>query len=132
MPDNITLRELQMFHGYFFKDLLELHDWDIQNRFYFMPRFVRDLPENGKEILSMNVVMSYLLKSYLPVVDEMDLIRFLDMEQMEWQNNITEPIKGELLKKYQFDIFRRRKQSIEIGFFPIFSPPFLKSCPILI
>lgn len=25
MPDNFTLRELQMFHRYFFGDLLELH-----------------------------------------------------------------------------------------------------------
>ena len=75
MPDNVTLRELEMFNQYFFKDLLELHDWDIQERFYFMPRFVRDLPENGKEILSMNFIMSYLLEAYKPVVDEMDLIR---------------------------------------------------------
>lgn len=97
MPDNVTLRELQMFHKYFFKDLLELHDWDIQDRFFFMPRFVRDLPENGKEILSMNVVMSYLYKSFNPLVDEMDLVRYLGMDQMDWQNNITEPIKGMLV-----------------------------------
>ena len=94
MPDNVTYRELQSFHQYFFKDLLELHDWDIQERFYFMPRFVRDLPENGKEILSMNVILQYLLNSYAPVVDEMDLLRYLQMDQMDWQNNITEPLKG--------------------------------------
>ena len=96
MPDNVTFRELQLFHQYFFKDLLELHDWDIQDRFYFMPRFVRDLPENGKEILSMNVIMQYLLSAYTPVVDEMDLLRYLQMDQMEWQNHITEPLKGKL------------------------------------
>lgn len=69
-------------------------DWDVQDRFYFMPRFVRDLPENGKEILSMNIIMKYLLDSYTPVVDEMDLIRYLEMNQMDWLNNITEPLKG--------------------------------------
>ena len=62
-----------------------------------MPRFVRDLPEHGKEILSMNVIMSYLLKSYEPLVDEIDLIRYIEMDQLEWQNNITEPIKGMLV-----------------------------------
>ena len=69
-------------------------DWDVKDRFYFMPRFVRDLPENGKEILSMNIIMKYLLDSYTPVVDEMDLIRYLEMNQMDWLNNITEPLKG--------------------------------------
>ena len=75
-------------------------DWDVQDRFYFMPRFVRDLPENGKEILSMNIIMKYLLDSYTPVVDEMDLIRYLEMNQMDWLNNITEPLKGTTLLKF--------------------------------
>ena len=97
IPDNVTFRELQLFHQYFFKDLLQLEDWDVQDRFYFMPRFVRDLPENGKEILSMNIIMKYLLDSYTPVVDEMDLIRYLEMNQMDWLNNITEPLKGKLV-----------------------------------
>ena len=48
----------------------------------------------GKEILSMNIIMKYLLDSYTPVVDEMDLIRYLEMNQMDWLNNITEPLKG--------------------------------------
>ena len=60
MPDNVTLKELDLFDEYFFKELLELHDFDItrgsKSQFYFMPRFVRDLAENGKEILSMNKV----------------------------------------------------------------------------
>ena len=45
----------------------------------------------------MNVIMAYLLNSYLPVVDEMDLIRYLDMDQMDWQNHITEPLKDMLV-----------------------------------
>jgi ribonuclease-3 len=47
----------------------------VKDRFFFMPRFVRDLSENGKEILSMNEIVAYLLKSYQPVVDEMDLMQ---------------------------------------------------------
>ena len=31
-----------------------------KSQFYFMPRFVRDLAENGKEILAMNIVMQFL------------------------------------------------------------------------
>jgi len=44
-----------------------------------MPRFVRDLSENGKEILSMNEVIAYLVKSYQPIVDEMDLMQVCDV-----------------------------------------------------
>ena len=81
MPENFTLGELDLFHQYFFYELLELWDWSVDGRFYFMPRwfqstafnntcndlcrFVRDLSENGKEILSMNEVVSYMLRSYI-------------------------------------------------------------------
>ena len=57
VPDNFTLRELRLFHNYFFRELLELVDWETSERFHFMPRFVRDLSEDGKEILSMNEVL---------------------------------------------------------------------------
>ena len=53
-------------------------DWDVSERFFFMPRFVRDLSENGKEILSMNEVVSYFVKSYQPVIEEMDLLQVLN------------------------------------------------------
>merc|ERR1719232_2453454 len=70
MPENFTLSELDAFHQYFFYELLELWDWSVDKRFYFMPRFVRDLSENGKEILSMNEVISYMLSSYTPLIEE--------------------------------------------------------------
>ena len=38
-----------------------------------MPRFVRNLSENGKEILSMNEVLNYLLRSFVPLVNQEDL-----------------------------------------------------------
>ena len=59
---------------YFFYELLELWDWSVDGRFYFMPRFVRDLSENGKEILSMNCVLQHLLASYTPLIEQLDLV----------------------------------------------------------
>ncbi len=44
-----------MFQNYFFYERLELWDWQLDGRIFFMPRFVRNLSENGKEILSMKV-----------------------------------------------------------------------------
>ena len=38
-----------------------------------MPRFARDLPDNGKELLSMNEVLTYLLNSYKPLINKSDL-----------------------------------------------------------
>ena len=39
MPENFTLGELDLFHQYFFYELLELWDWSVDGRFYFMPRW---------------------------------------------------------------------------------------------
>ncbi len=50
-----VLRELELFQNYFFYERLELWDWQLDGRIFFMPRFVRNLSENGKEILSMKV-----------------------------------------------------------------------------
>ena len=101
MPDNITVRELELFHKYFFNELLELHDFDLgsnSHQFLFMPRFVRDLSENGKEILSMNEVISYLLKSGTKkLMDEMDLLSMTKMPPREWQDNVVEKIRGQLV-----------------------------------
>jgi len=96
MPENFTLAELSAFHQYFFNELLELWDWSVDKRFYFMPRFVRDLSENGKEILSMNEVISYMLSSYSPLIEEMDLMPMTKMPQMDWQT-IADKVKGMLV-----------------------------------
>ena len=96
MPENFTLAELSAFHQYFFYELLELFDWSVDQRFYFMPRFVRDLSENGKEILSMNEVISYMLNSYTPLIEEMDLMPMTQMAQSEWQT-IADKVKGMLV-----------------------------------
>lgn len=96
MPENFTVSELDLFHKYFFYELLELWDWSVDGRFYFMPRFVRDLSENGKEILSMNEVIAYMLNSYTPLIEEMDLVPMTQMSQSEWQH-IADRTKGMLV-----------------------------------
>jgi ribonuclease-3 len=90
------VRELRLFHKYLFTELLELLDWEVNDRFLFMPRFVRDLSENGKEILSMDVVVRYLLEAYVPLVDPVDLGGMLGMPAADWLD-LTEAIKGMLV-----------------------------------
>ena len=96
IPDNFCLEELRLFHTFFFRELLELVDWDIHGRFYFMPRFVRDLSENGKEILSMNEVIKYLMASRKPLIDEMELMSLLKMPEADWLNYVDQ-IKGQIV-----------------------------------
>jgi ribonuclease-3 len=86
-------------------------------QFHFMPRFVRELPgkkkiyiliiqlifivfiyylfflENGKEILSMNVVLSHLLNSYKPLIAKEDLETVINLPLFKWQNLVDE-VKG--------------------------------------
>ena len=64
-----------------------------------MPRFVRDLAENGKEILSMNNVMSYLLEAgTAPLVDEMELMQVTQMPRLEWENEFVDKVRGTLVQ----------------------------------
>lgn len=58
-----------------------------------MPRFVRDLAENGQEILSMNEVLNYLIKSSKLLIDPTDLPRLVEMPQYRWQN-FADEVKG--------------------------------------
>ena len=51
------------------------------SRYIFMPRFARDLSEDGKELLSMNEVLHYLYKSYKPLVDAADLNFIHEMKE---------------------------------------------------
>ncbi|KAK7873256.1 hypothetical protein R5R35_011330 [Gryllus longicercus] len=100
-PENFTVLELDLFHNYLFRELLELVDLDFKahgdtagcSQFHFMPRFVRDLPDNGKEILSMSEVLTYLLNSNKPLVDETKLDELLKMPQFKWQN-FADEVKG--------------------------------------
>ena len=85
LPDNFTVRELELFKHFIYEEVLELMDldWalkttyklfdefgdsseeDLERKrqscalFHLMPRFARDLPDNGKELLSMNQVQKW-------------------------------------------------------------------------
>lgn len=98
IPDNFIVKELQLFYDYLFKDILELVDLDLHGvgnkngcpQFHFMPRFVKDLSDNGKEVLSMNEVLKYLLKSNKLLFEESSLSDLKNMPMNEWQNIVDE------------------------------------------
>lgn len=101
LPENFTIQELDYFQTYLFREILELVDFDLQaaqnksgcGQFHFMPRFVRDLTDNGQEILSMNEVLNYLIKSSNLLIDPDDLGRLMVMPQYKWQD-FADEVKG--------------------------------------
>uniref|UniRef100_A0A8C6XNC5 Ribonuclease 3 n=1 Tax=Naja naja TaxID=35670 RepID=A0A8C6XNC5_NAJNA len=104
MPENFCVRGLELFTSYLFKDILELYDWNLigpssENsdtscpRFHFMPRFVRFLPDGGKEVLSMHQILLYLLRCNKPLVPEEEIANMLQWEELEWQK-YAEECKG--------------------------------------
>lgn len=104
IPDNFTVKSLDLFQQFLFDEILELVDLDWKgpgtnehcNRFHLMPRFARLLPENGKEILSMNDVLSYLLKSSKPLLEETELAQILKYDVHEWQGFVDE-VRGSVV-----------------------------------
>ena len=89
--------------NYLFIELLELVDFSLKPSFasdptscqcyHFYPRFVRDLADNGKEVLAMSEVLRYLLDNSGPVVDQKVLQDMERMGQYEWQDYVDK-IKG--------------------------------------
>ncbi|CAG9760358.1 unnamed protein product [Ceutorhynchus assimilis] len=100
-PDNFTIAEVDLFTMYLFKEILELVDLDIVNpldsdhcsQFHFLPRFVRELPEDGKEILCMQQVLKYLTDHSNPLIETSHLENMVKMSQYEWQN-FADGLKG--------------------------------------
>ncbi|XP_067286296.1 ribonuclease 3 [Pseudorasbora parva] len=102
-PENYCVKGLELFSSYLFKDILELYDWNLTGpeetgplgcqRFHFMPRFVRFLPDGGKEVLSMHQVLLYLLRSSTALVPEEEIANMLQWEELEWQK-YAEECKG--------------------------------------
>ncbi|XP_028825782.1 ribonuclease 3 [Denticeps clupeoides] len=104
IPENYCVRGLELFASYLFKDILELYDWNLSDpemdtaspgcqKFHFMPRFVRFLPDGAKEVLSMHQVLLYLLRSNKPLVPEEEIANMLQWEELEWQK-YAEECKG--------------------------------------
>ncbi|KAK2718891.1 ribonuclease 3-like [Artemia franciscana] len=98
LPENYTIRELDLVSEFLFKEILELYDFDLfgpgENKgcpqFHIMPRFVRDLEDNGKEILSMNKVLSYFIRSRSLLVEPENLQEYLAMSPKNWQRYAEE------------------------------------------
>lgn len=91
-PANFSVGDLDLYYKYVFHELLELVDFNLKahddpegcNRFHFLPRFVRMLENQGKEMLSMAVVLEYLLKNSKPLIDGEMLDRYERMSKDEW------------------------------------------------
>ncbi|XP_025422568.1 ribonuclease 3 [Sipha flava] len=98
IPNNFICRELQLFYDYLFRDILELVDLDLHAignktgcpQFHFMPRFTRQLQNNGRQLLSMHEVLKYLLKSNKLLFDEKSLNHIKNMPMHEWQDIVDE------------------------------------------
>ncbi|KAK9527473.1 hypothetical protein VZT92_014033 [Zoarces viviparus] len=102
LPENYCVQGLELFASYLFQDILELYDWNLTGpdfepsgcqRFHFMPRFVRFLPDGGKEVLSMHQVLLYLQRSSKPLVPEEEIADMLQWEELAWQK-YAEECKG--------------------------------------
>lgn len=63
---------------------------DVCSCFHFLPRFVRDLPDNGKEVLAMAEVIRYLLDNSGPLVNPSMLKTMSDISQHDWQDHVDE------------------------------------------
>ncbi|KAH8372670.1 hypothetical protein KR009_002385, partial [Drosophila setifemur] len=110
MPENFTINELDLFFKYLFHELLELVDFNLMPNvsadsseqscpaFHFLPRFVRELPDNGKEVLAMCEVLRYLLDNSAKLVERQQLLNLNQISQHEWQNYV-DFIKGMLVTK---------------------------------
>lgn len=91
-PSNFTIRDLELFNRYIFKELLELEDlnWNAFDdedgcpRYHLYPRFARIVEDDGKEFLSMHVVLNYLLNQSRPLIEKDKLDYYKNMTDKEW------------------------------------------------
>lgn len=81
MPESFTINDLELFHSYMFENVLELYDLNrrlnikdnSESVCYFyhcLPRFARQLPDKGKELLPMSTVLKHFLDAFRPFVTE--------------------------------------------------------------
>lgn len=81
--------------NYLFVELLELVDFTLQSTnlpdlaascpaFHFLPRFVREISDNGKEVLAMSFVLRHLLDNSGPLVEPDVLSRMAQMTEGAW------------------------------------------------
>ncbi|CAL1280571.1 unnamed protein product [Larinioides sclopetarius] len=101
MPTNFTVAGLELFSSFLLQEILELVDleWNAHNdpdgcpQFHFMPRFAKISKEAGKELLSLNVIMEYLLNSNKILINEENLEEILAYSNKMWQD-LADEVKG--------------------------------------
>ncbi|OQR77308.1 ribonuclease 3-like [Tropilaelaps mercedesae] len=108
-PSNFTVRGLDLLSDYIFKELLELVDinWYLNDQppnegcpqFHVMPRFVRPLPEKGKELLSLNLVIGHLLRNNRPLVSREGIPKLAKLDDAAWIDMVEAKIKGQLVTR---------------------------------
>ncbi|XP_067662742.1 ribonuclease 3-like [Haliotis asinina] len=133
IPENFTVRSLDLFNDFLFSELLELVDIDWKsagntdscNIFHLMPRFARSLPDNGKELLSMNEVLGFLLQSSKPLLEETELAHILKFSNHEWQNMVDE-VRGMIVtypgkkpSSIRIDQLDRQQQENDVIKYPL-------------
>lgn len=81
VPPNFTIAGLDLLQKYLFEEILELYDLDWRSygdksgcpRFHLYPRFSRTISPGIKELVSLDAILSYLIKESNPLVDEAKL-----------------------------------------------------------
>jgi len=79
------------------REILEIYDWERKDprwpndsatenyrKFRFYPRFVRNIDDNGKELLSLCKVLEYLMESDQLLVDDDDLLNMRTCSHDGW------------------------------------------------
>ncbi|KAH7726594.1 DROSHA protein [Aphelenchoides avenae] len=75
---SFTVEDLELFHSYLFDEILELYDLDRLPGgspdgcpyYHCLPRFVRNIESDGKEVLPMSTVLSHFDASFHPLMDD--------------------------------------------------------------
>lgn len=81
VPHNFTVDGLELFKQYLFYEILELYDLDWRTygdrdgcqRFHLYPRFARQVCPRTKELLSIDVILSYLVNESNSLSEEVRL-----------------------------------------------------------
>ncbi|XP_077987013.1 ribonuclease 3-like [Glandiceps talaboti] len=130
IPENFCVEGIDHFCDFLFEEILELYDFDLKDpngcrRYHFMPRFVRSLPDNGKEVLSMHQVLLYLLRSNRPLLEDSALADMIQMDEIEWQNiaeetkNMIVTCPGKKPSSLRIDQLDREQNSNDVINYPV-------------
>lgn len=103
-PENFCVADIDAFFKYVFHEILELADFNLKakddtdgcNRFHFMPRFVRMVENDGKQLLCMSEVLKYLLRNSNLLIDGNKLDYYHSMTNDQW-NSFIANFKGSIV-----------------------------------